>query len=60
MRVCMRCGSKIALCMGFTLARDILVATEGKTKRSQVREHCGKCVEIIERDGFESYFAIIK
>jgi len=43
----MRCGSGITACMGFVLARDILSATDGRIPWTSVREHCGRCVEVV-------------
>jgi hypothetical protein len=40
-RQCLRCGAEITACFGFSLARDIV------SGRRPVREHCGKCAEII-------------
>lgn len=60
MRCCMKCGAAIILCNGFQLARDTLAAMNGEIEWKKVREHCGKCVEIIEHDGREAYFATIK
>jgi hypothetical protein len=56
----MKCGAAIILCNGFQLARDTLAAMNGEIEWKKVREHCGKCVEIIEHDGREAYFATIK
>jgi hypothetical protein len=42
MRTCCRCGRKIILCNGFTLARDIV------SGRTPPREHCGVCVGQLE------------
>ncbi len=44
-RNCLRCGSEITACNGFVLARDMLLAMDGRIQWRQVREHCGMCRE---------------
>lgn len=44
-RHCLRCGGDITACMGFVLARDMLLAMDGLITWRQVREHCGVCRE---------------
>lgn len=39
-RQCIRCGREITACNGFALARDW-------GKRLPIREHCGRCVEVL-------------
>ena len=51
MRRCARCGAEITLCMGFVLARDFLACDNGLIPVEAVREHCGRCVMILEARG---------
>lgn len=44
-RACLFCGTPIHECMGFTLARDVLAATEGS--KSNPREMCFKCADLV-------------
>ena len=49
MRACIRCGVEITACMGFSLARDMVAFWDGRNPNRIFREHCGKCVEIIDQ-----------
>ena len=43
MRKC-RCGAEIINCNGFVKAVDFLEFIEGKRKKEDVRELCGRCI----------------
>jgi hypothetical protein len=48
-RRCLMCGATIHLCMGFVLARDILLIMQATlaglpVPAIKVREFCGRCV----------------
>lgn len=45
-RHCMDCKTKIFECMGFVVFGDFLEALSGQREWKNVRERCGKCVEI--------------
>lgn len=43
-RSCLKCGAFITACFGSVLARDAVLAMDGKIPYTRVREHCGRCV----------------
>jgi hypothetical protein len=50
MRKCFHCGTEIDKCMGFVMASDLLEYFKDKRKESDIREVCGLCVFIKEKD----------
>jgi len=46
----MDCGKPITACMGFVHAGDFLQALAGNLPWVKVRERCGRCVLIAERE----------
>ena len=52
-----KCSRVIEACNGFVVARDVLLATEGKLRWDQVRELCGVCVFRFEGNKVEPLLA---
>jgi len=47
-RYFINCGVEIMECMGFVKYDDFIKMLDGKGEPTQVKERCGKCVEIFE------------